>query len=186
LFIVETDASNFAVGAVLSQEIDGKLHSVGFISSNLTKSQRNNPIYAIKVALEQLRHFIKGVGHPFIIYTDHKNLTFTRKPEMLSHCQIRWYEFLSRFDFNLFFRAGKKSGKSDLLSRRNDHLFNYEFIFSCRFINCLTINNDRLTNSILNTFEHNEFYNFFRTSLSINNFDIPKIKNIDKFVIDKE
>ena len=111
-FIVETDASNFAVGAVLSQEVDGILHPVAFISPSLTKSQRNYPIYdkellSIKVALEQWRHFLEGARHPFTIYTDHKNLTFPRKPEMLSQRQIRWYEFLSRFDFSIVSRSGK-------------------------------------------------------------------------------
>jgi len=88
-FIVETDASNFAVGAVLSQEFDGKLHPIAFLSKSLTKCQRNYQIYdkellAIKVALEEWRHYLEGARHQFIIYTDHKNLTFPRKPEMLS------------------------------------------------------------------------------------------------------
>jgi len=187
-FIVETDASNFAVGTVLFQEVDGKLHPVGFISSSLTKSQRNYPIYdkellSIKIALEQWRHFLEGARHPITIYTDHKNLTFPRKPEMLSQCQIRWYEFLSRFEFNIVNRSGKKSSKPDLLSR-SDHLFNYEFNSSCRVINCLTINNDTLTNSILNALEYDKFYNSVKTSLSINNADNFKIKNINKFIIE--
>jgi len=59
---------------VLSQEVDGKLHPDAFISSSLTKSQRNYPIYdkkllAIKVALEQWGHFLEGARHPFTIYT---------------------------------------------------------------------------------------------------------------------
>jgi len=44
-FVVETDASNFAVGAVLSQEYDGQLHPIAYISSSLTKSEKNYPIY---------------------------------------------------------------------------------------------------------------------------------------------
>ena len=101
---------------------------VNYISSSLTKSEKNYPIYdkellAIKVALEEWRHYLEGARHPFTIYTDHKNLTFIRKPEMFSQRQIHWYEFLSLFDFNLVYRAGKKSGKPDILSRRSDHLF---------------------------------------------------------------
>ena len=42
-FIVETDASNFAVGAILSKEFDGQLHPIAFISTSLTKSQLNYP-----------------------------------------------------------------------------------------------------------------------------------------------
>ena len=75
----------------------------------------------IKTALEEWRHYLEGARHQFIIYTDHKNLTFPRKPEMLSQRQIRWNMFLSRFDFKLIYRAGKKSGKPDILSRRSDH-----------------------------------------------------------------
>ena len=104
---------------------------------------------------------------------------------MLSQRQIRWYEFLSRFDFNIVYRSRKKSGKPDLLFRRSDHLFNHEFNSSCRVINYLTINNDTLTNSILNALENDEFYNSVKTSLSINNAFNPKIKNIIKFMIDK-
>ena len=59
-FIVETDASNFAVGAILSQEFDGQLYPIAYISTSLTNSQLNYPIFdkellAIKVAL--WRHF---------------------------------------------------------------------------------------------------------------------------------
>ena len=43
-FIVETDASNFAVGAILSQEFDGKTHPIAFLSKSLTTSQKNYQI----------------------------------------------------------------------------------------------------------------------------------------------
>ena len=57
---------------------------------------------------------------------------------MLSQRQIHWYEFLSRFDFKLVYRPGKKSGKPDLLSRRSDHLFaNLRTLSKC----CLKISN---------------------------------------------
>ena len=42
-FIVETYASSFAVGAVLSQEVDGILHLAAFISSSLTKVSKKLP-----------------------------------------------------------------------------------------------------------------------------------------------
>ena len=190
-FIVETDASSYAVGAILSQEFEGKLHPVAFISSSLTKSQRNYPIFdkellAIKVALEQWRHFLEGARHPFTIYTDHKNLTFPRKPEMLSQRQIRWYEFLSRFDFNLVYRAGRKSGKPDILSRRSDHLFNYSKNVSCCVINCLKINEDSLTNSILSALPNDDFFLNIKSRLSGINVDNTSPNDFDKFLIDNE
>jgi len=190
-FIVETDASNFAVGAVLSQEFEGKLHPVAFLSKSLTKCQRNYQIYdkellAIKLALEEWRHYLEGARHQFIVYTDHKNLTFPRKPEMLSQRQIRWYEFLSRFDFKLIYRAGKKSGKPDLLSRRSDHLFaNLRTVSKC----CLTISkksSDSLINSILSSLNSDELFCKIKTYLSNNSSSSPPINNINKVKIDEE
>jgi len=192
-FVVETDASNFAVGAVLSQEFEGVLHPVAFLSKSLTKCQRNYQIYdkellAIKVALEEWRHYLEGARHQFLVYTDHKNLTFPRKPEMLSQRQIRWYEFLSRFDFKLIYRSGKKSGKPDLLSRRSDHLFaNLRTVSKC----LLKISNkadSSLINSILSSLNSDELFIRIKSYLNgnRNSLSSPPIKNIDKTKIDDE
>jgi len=192
-FILETDASNFAVGAVLSQEFEGQLHPVAFLSKSLTKCQRNYQIYdkellAIKLALEEWRHYLEGARHQFIVYTDHKNLTFPRKPEMLSQRQIRWYEFLSRFDFKLIYRSGKKSGKPDLLSRRSDHLFsNLRPVSKC----CYKISNKfdgSLTNCILSSLNSDELFNQIKSYLNGTDSSSPPppIKNIDKAKIDEE
>ena len=190
-FIVETDASNFAVGAILSQEFDGKLHPVAFLSKSLTKCQRNYQIYdkellAIKEALEAWRHYLEGARHQFIVYTDHKNLTFPRKPEMLSQRQIHWYEFLSRFDFKLIYRSGKKSGKPDLLSRRSDHLF-----ANLRTLSkyCLKISNksdNSLINSILSSLSSDVLYCQIKSYLKDNHSSSPPINNIDDVKIDDE
>jgi len=80
-FIAEIDASNFAVVIILSQKFDGQLHPIAFISTSLTKFQLNYPIYdkellAIKVALEEWHHYLKGARHPFTIYTEKKILLF--------------------------------------------------------------------------------------------------------------
>ena len=165
------------------------MHPIAFISSSLTKSQRNYQIYdkellAIKVALEEWRHYLEGARHQFIIYTDHKNLTFPRKPEMLSQRQIRWYEFLSRFDFKLIYRAGKKSGKPDLLSRRSDHLFAKVLPISYVITRSKTLD-DSLTNSILKSLENDELYNKIVSFLNNKTSDVP-IKNIDKFSLNNE
>ena len=74
---------------------------------------------------------------------------------MLSQRQIHWYEFLSCFDFNLVYHAGKKSGKPNFLSRRSDYLFNYPQTVSCRVINC-NASDDCLCNSILNSLKDDE------------------------------
>jgi len=187
---VETDASNFAFGAIPSQEFDGQLHPIAFISTSLSKSQLNYLIYnkellAIKVALEEWRHYLEGARHPFTIYTDHINLTFPRKPELLSQRQIRWYEFLSRFDFNLVYRSGKRSGKPDILSRRSDLLFDCYHDVSCCVIN-YNSSNESLINSILKSLNNDDLFMKIK-SFILNNSNVnPPIKFINKCKIDKE
>ena len=189
-FIVETNASNFTVSTILSQEFDGQLHPIAFISTSLTKSQLNYPIHdkellAIKVAMEEWRHYLEGARHPFTIYTDHKNLTFSRKPELLFQRQIRWYEFLSRFDFNFVYRTGKKSGKPDILSRRSDNLFNCSRDVSCCVINCNSPD-ESIINYILKFLNNDDLFIKIK-SFILNNSNVnPPIKFIDKCKINEE
>ena len=82
-YCVEVDSSDFAMGAVLSQQCpeDGKWHPVAFLSKSLSPVERNSEIHnkemlAIVRALEEWRHFLEGVEHQFKIWTDHKNLEY--------------------------------------------------------------------------------------------------------------
>ena len=80
--VVETDASNFAIGVVLSQRNENnELHPVCFFSRSLTKSEKNYPIYdkellAVISAFKEWRHYLERAKHQFTVFTDHKNLTF--------------------------------------------------------------------------------------------------------------
>eukprot|EP00833_Pecoramyces_ruminatium_P008145 jgi/Orpsp1_1/1182177/evm.model.c7180000080193.1 len=71
-FVVETDASNFAIGAVLSQrnEKTNELHPICYYSKGLSKSERNYPIYdkellAVINAFKEWRHYLEGAKHTF-------------------------------------------------------------------------------------------------------------------------
>ena len=127
-FRVEADSSDFATGAVLSQEstIDGKWHPVAFMSKSLNAVERNYEIHdkemlAIIRALEEWRHFLEGARNKVEIWTDHKNLEYFMTAKKLNRRQARWSLYLSRFDFSLHHRPGKSMGKPDALSRRADH-----------------------------------------------------------------
>jgi hypothetical protein len=75
-FIVETDATNFALGAILSQfGIDGLLHLVAFYSRKLTSAKINYQVYdkellAIITAFEQWRPYLAGAQHRVEVLTD--------------------------------------------------------------------------------------------------------------------
>jgi hypothetical protein len=127
-FRIEADSSDFATGAVLSQQSpnDGKWHPVAFLSKSLSAVERNYEIHdkemlAIIRAMEEWRHFLEGAEHPFEVRTDHKNLEYFRSAKKLNRRQARWSLYLARFDFVLQHRPGKSMGKSDALSRRADH-----------------------------------------------------------------
>ncbi len=123
-FMVEVDASEVGVGAVLSQRSpsDDKMHPCAFLSHRLSSAERNYDIgnrelLAVKLALEEWRHWLEGSGVPFIIWTDHKNLEYIRTAKRLNSRQARWSLFFGRFDFTLSYRPGSKNIKPDSLSR---------------------------------------------------------------------
>lgn len=123
-FVVEVDASDVGVGAVLSQRSpqDQKLHPCAFLSRRLSPSERNYDIgnrelLAVKVALEEWRHWLEGAEQPFLVWTDHKNLEYLHSAKRLNSRQARWALLFSRFHFTLAYRPGSKNLKPDTLSR---------------------------------------------------------------------
>ncbi|KAI2667189.1 Transposon Tf2-8 polyprotein [Labeo rohita] len=124
-FTVEVDASTIGVGAVLSQAVGEPpvLHPCAFFSRKLTPAEQNYDIgnrelLAIKLALEEWRHWLEGATHPFTIITDHKNLQYLREARHLNPRQARWALFLTRFNFTITYRPGSKNIPADALSRQ--------------------------------------------------------------------
>ncbi len=123
-FVVEVDASEVGVGAVLSQRSssDDKMHPCAYFSHRLSPAEQNYDIgnrelLAVKLALEEWRHWLEGSGEPFIVWTDHKNLEYIRSAKRLNSRQARWALFFGRFHFSISYRPGSKNIKPDALSR---------------------------------------------------------------------
>lgn len=123
-FVVEVDASEAGVGAVLSQRDPStqKLHPCAFFSKRLSPAEKNydvgnRELLAVVLALQEWRHWLEGSLQPFWIWTDHKNLAYIQAARRLNSRQARWALFLSRFQFTLSYRPGSKNGKPDALSR---------------------------------------------------------------------
>ncbi len=123
-FIVEVDASEVGVGAILSQRssADERIHPCAFFSHRLTLTERNYDIgnrelLAVKLALEEWRHWLEGAAFPFMVWTDHKNLEYIRTAKRINSRQARWALFFGRFRFTISYRPGSKNGKPDALSR---------------------------------------------------------------------
>jgi transposase InsO family protein len=123
-FRVETDASGYAVGGVLSQEQEGKWKPIAFLSRTMTPAERNYEIYdkellAIIEALQKWRQYLLDAKEQFEIWTDHENLKYFRDPQKLNGRQARWYLKLQDFDFIIRHIPGKANTKADILSRKN-------------------------------------------------------------------
>ncbi|SJL06532.1 uncharacterized protein ARMOST_09873 [Armillaria ostoyae] len=121
-FRVEADASNGAIGAVLSQEQEGKWRPVAFMSKALTATEHNYEIYdkellAIMLALSEWRHYLMGALEDVEIWTDHQNLQYFRKPQKLNRRQAQWVTELAEYHFILKHKPGTANIKADLLSR---------------------------------------------------------------------
>ncbi len=119
------DASDIGVGAVLSQRFpsDNKTHPSAFFSRRLSPAERNydvgdRELLAIKLALEEWRHWLEGTSQPFLVWTDHKNLEYIRTAKRLNPRQARWSLFFNRFNFCLSYCPGSKNIKPDALSRQ--------------------------------------------------------------------
>ena len=125
-FEVETDASDWALGGQLGQRDDeGRLHPVAFFSKKLHGPELNYPIHdkelmAIIEAFKEWKHYLSGTEATVKVYTDHKNLTSFTTTKELNKRQIRWYEFLSEYNFEIIYRKGSENGRADALSRRED------------------------------------------------------------------
>ena len=90
------DSSDFATGAVLSQQSkdDDKWHPVAFLSKSLSVVECNYEIHdkemlAIIWAMEEWRHFLEGAEHQFEVWTDHKNLEYFMSAKKLNRRQAR-------------------------------------------------------------------------------------------------
>ena len=106
--IVETDASDYALAAILSiQDTDSEVHPVAFKSQTFTRSELNYNVHdkellAIYEAFKSWHHYLEGSTFPVDVVTDHKNLEYFATTKVLTRRQARWSEYLS--NFNLIIR----------------------------------------------------------------------------------
>ena len=120
---VMTDASDFAVGAVLEQEHPDGRHPVEYVSKSLNTAQRkyevhNKELFAIVLSLEHWNHYL--MGKHTIVETDHHPLKYIKTQKKLSPVQMRWLDVINEHDIEIIYKPGKENGIADGLSRRPD------------------------------------------------------------------
>lgn len=124
-FVVNCDASGYAVGAVLQQDRGAGLQPIAFLSKKLTGAESRYPVHeqellAIITALTSWRHYLSGTSAPVRVRTDHKSLIHFQTQPMLSGRQTRWLETLADYDYVIEYVKGEENGVADALSRRGD------------------------------------------------------------------
>jgi hypothetical protein len=124
-FLVTTDASNFAIGAVLSQEKGDGEHPVAFMSKTLSETEKKYGAYdkEMLAILESIRLWRPYLSYEkFIVMTDHAPLTRLFKQKGLTPRQTRWIDTLSSYTFDIVYKPGKTNVVADALSRRQEAL----------------------------------------------------------------
>ena len=119
-FILDTDASNHSLGAVLSQVHDGKEKVVCYDSRLLSKEERNycvtrRELLAVVVFTNKFRSYL--LGKPFRLRTDHGSLLWLHNFKEPEGQLARWIEKLQAFDYEILHRPGNRHSNADSLSR---------------------------------------------------------------------
>ena len=120
IFILDTDASDKAIGAVLSQVHEGYEHPVAFASRTLSCSERKysvtrRELLAVVTFIKHFRPYL--YGKKFLLRTDHGSLRWLYNFKSPEGQVARWLEILGTYDFDIETRPGRVHGNADALSR---------------------------------------------------------------------
>ena len=119
-FILTTDASNYAIGAVLSQGIIGQDKPICYASRTLTQTEQNyrtieKELLAIVWSCKYFRPYL--FGRRFKIVTDHKPLTWLFNLKEPNSKLVRWRLKLEEYDYEISYKKGTLNSNADALSR---------------------------------------------------------------------
>ncbi|MBW0574787.1 hypothetical protein O181_114502 [Austropuccinia psidii MF-1] len=119
--ISDTDASDYSLGAVLSQINDSGKHPIAFYSGKLLPDQLNYEInykelLGIALSLKHWRAFLLSLSHSSEVLTDHSSLAYFMSSKVLICLQGCWAVFLSEFHFTITYLPGRLANLPDVLS----------------------------------------------------------------------
>jgi hypothetical protein len=124
--VIDTDTSDFAIGAVLSQVIVGHFHPIAYHSRMMVQCKVNHEIYnqeilAVVSAFKEWRCYFPVAAHPISVFTNHENLKPATTTKILNWSQARWEQELAGYDFKIFYLPGSAHGKADTISRGSEY-----------------------------------------------------------------
>jgi hypothetical protein len=115
------DASKTGIGSMYGQGNEWtKCCPAGFMLRRFTSMQQNYTVHELETLaiLEALHRWEdKLMGYRIHVVTDHKALEFFKTQIGLTPRQHRWYNYLSRFNFDITYVKGESNKVADCLSR---------------------------------------------------------------------
>ncbi|MBW0505155.1 hypothetical protein O181_044870 [Austropuccinia psidii MF-1] len=123
--IVATYASDYALGAVLSQFSDSGKYPIAFYSCKLLPAERNYVIHDKELigrvwALKRWRAFLLSLSSSFEVLTNDSSFQYFMSLKAHTFCQAFWAEFLSEFHFSITYHPGCLATLPDALSCWDD------------------------------------------------------------------
>ena len=121
-FLLFTDSSGYAIGALLAQKPNGELHPISYHSRTLTACEQKwscteREALAIVWAVRQNNYYLLG-PRPFKVITDHLPLQFLNNLKDSTNARlVRWSLILAEYNFTVEYRPGRKNEAADALSR---------------------------------------------------------------------
>lgn len=128
-FVLTTDASNIAIGAVLSQSNPPNDNPVAYASRTLNETEQRystieKELLAIVWACRYFRPYL--YGRKFKIFTDHRPLVWLFNLKEPNSKLIRWRLKLEEYDYEIIYKSGKQNLNADALSRISLHALETE------------------------------------------------------------
>ena len=119
-YIVDTDASDYGIGGVLSQCIEGTEHVIAYYSKSLNPAQQKycttrRELLAVVATLDHFKGYVWGPK--FLVRTDHAALVWLTNLKNIQGMLARWLAKLQQFNFDIVHRPGAQHGNADGLSR---------------------------------------------------------------------
>ena len=119
-FILQTDASDDGIGAVLTQRFEDGEHPVAYISRQLLPAEVNysateQEALAVVWSIKTFEHYL--IDKPFVVVTDHHSLQWMPQKQSVNKRLARWALYLSELTFTVEYRKGKDNANADGLSR---------------------------------------------------------------------
>ncbi|GFT13630.1 retrovirus-related Pol polyprotein from transposon 297 [Trichonephila clavipes] len=120
-FIVQTDASNAGMGAVLSQLTkQGEEHPILYLSKKFSEVEKRycmtkKECASIVFAIKRLHYYLDG--NSFLVMTDHNPLVWLNRNVSSNPRLMRWALALQPYNFRIVHRSGKSHKNADSLSR---------------------------------------------------------------------